>query len=425
MKRFVVGACAVAFCALPSTGPTPSAASDLRALPMQFEQRQEGPSEACRPNCRTWVSAIGAITAETPRDFEAFAKSRNLRGATLVLDSDGGSVLGALALGRAVRKLGMMTTVGKTLDLPPANGERRAQIAPNAYCESMCAFVLLAGVERHVPPEARVLVHQIWLGDRRDDPTAAHYSAEDLVLVQRDIGRLAQYTVEMGGAIDLLEIALKIPPWEPMRLLSRDELRGMKIVTGGDAPEVNSGAAMATPPLSNGTRATIQERSWVMMENAGRIQLTRKHPLTVEGEEIGSFDLTFACGEPNKDLIVTYFEQRRGGGRRAEVVTDVEISISGKSVPLKVVSSQPGGRSLEFDSVARGRVPADLFKVFADPRSRSMLIETTSEDRMTAIRLGNAGIARSFQQLAANCGQPAIRSTARTELRREAEVLPR
>ena len=90
-----------------------------------------------------------------------------------------------------------------------------------SFCESMCAFVLLAGVERQVPAEARVMVHQIWLGDRRDDPTAANYSAEDLVVVQRDIGRLAQYTMEMGGGIDLLEIALKIPPWEPMRQLSR------------------------------------------------------------------------------------------------------------------------------------------------------------------------------------------------------------
>ncbi len=100
-----------------------------------------------------------------------------------------------------------------------------------AYCESMCAFVLLAGVERRVPAEARVMVHQIWLGDRRDDPTAANYSAEDLVVVQRDIGRLARYTVEMGGGVDLLEIALKIPPWEPMRMLSRDELRTMKVET--------------------------------------------------------------------------------------------------------------------------------------------------------------------------------------------------
>jgi hypothetical protein len=426
MKRLIAGACAVAFCALPTTGPTPSVASDLRALPMQFELRQEGPSEACKPNCRTWVSATGAITADTPRDFEAFAKTRNLRGAMLVIDSDGGSVLGALALGRQVRRLGMSTMVGKTVDLPTPNGERRAQIAPNAYCESMCAFVLLAGVERHVPAEARVLVHQIWLGDRRDDPTAAHYSAEDLVLVQRDIGRLAQYTVEMGGAIDLLETALKIPPWEPMRLLSREELRGMKIVTGGNTPEVNSGAAPASLPMANGSRATVQERSWVMLENAGRIQLTRKHPLTVEGEEIGTFDLTFACGEAGKDLTVTYVEQRRGAGRKANVLTDVEISIAGKSVPLKIVSSQPGPRSLEFDSVARGRVPVDLVKAFADPRSRSLLIETASEDRATAIRIGNAGIARSFQQLATACGAPpAVRSTQRTDLRREAEAQPR
>src|SRR5690606_28859542 len=167
-------------------------------------------------------------------DFERFSRNRNLNGTVMVLDSDGGSVLGALALGRLVRKLGMGTSVGRTVELPPAaNGERRAQIVPQAYCESMCAFVLLAGVQRTVPVEARVLVHQIWLGDRRDDPTAANYSAEDLVLVQRDIGRLAQYTVEMGGAIDLLEVALKIPPWEPMRLLSRNELRSMKIVTAG------------------------------------------------------------------------------------------------------------------------------------------------------------------------------------------------
>jgi hypothetical protein len=428
MKRFVVGACAIAFCALPSSGPTQSAASDLRALPMQFEIRLEGPNEACKPNCKTWVSATGAITADTPREFETFAKTRNVRGATLLLDSDGGSVLGALALGRTVRKLGMVTMVGRTVDLPPAaNGERRAKISPSAYCESMCAFVLLAGVERHVPAEARVLVHQIWLGDRRDDPTAAHYSAEDLVLVQRDIGRLAQYTIEMGGSIDLLEIALKIPPWEPMRLLSREELRSMKIITSADAPPVHHAVtAAAAVPMSNGTRALVQERSWVSLEHAGRTQLTRKHPLTIEGEEIGSFDLTFACGETGKDFIVTYYEQRLMAGRKGEVVSAVDLSIAGRTVPLKMVSSQQGGRSAEFDTVARGRVPVDLVRNFADVRSRSLLVETVSEARATAIRIGNAGVARSFQQFAANCGQhPAIRSTQRIDLRREAEAQPR
>jgi hypothetical protein len=200
----------------------------------------------------------------------------------------------------------------------------------------------------------------------------------------------------------------------------------MKIVTGMAAGEISSGAAAATPPLANGSRATVQERSWVVSEAAGRAMLTRKHPLTLEGEEIGSFDLTFGCGEPGKDVAVTYFEQRRSAGRRPEVLTEVEISLSGKSVPLAIVSSQPGSRSLESDSVARGRVPADLLKGFADPRSRSLLIETTSDSRATSIRIGNAGVARAFQQFAATCGgPPAIRSTARTDLRREAGVQPR
>ena len=80
------------------------------------------------------------------------------------------------------------------------NDIRAVPVSPRADCKSMCAFVLLGGVQRTVPPEARVMVHQIWLGDRRDDPTAATYSAEDLVLVQRDIGRLAQFTDgEMGS----------------------------------------------------------------------------------------------------------------------------------------------------------------------------------------------------------------------------------
>jgi hypothetical protein len=271
----------------------------VRAQPMQFDYWIEGPVEACGKSCRTWVSATGAITADTPRDFDQFAKRHALKGTTIALDSDGGSVLGALALGRAIRGLGMTTTVGKTVDLSVADrGRKRARLLPRAYCESMCAFVLLAGVERHVPGEARVLVHQIWLGDRRDDPTAANYSAEDLVLVQRDIGRLAQYTME---------------------ILSRDELRGMKVITADDTAETPSAVTAGSPALANGMRAPINDRSWTIAANAERPTLTRTHPLTVEGDDIGSFALTLACGEAGKDYVVTYIERRRaaGGGTRA------------------------------------------------------------------------------------------------------------
>ena len=97
---------------------------------MQFEWRREGPPQACGSTCRTWISAIGYVTGDTPREFEAFARKSDLRGAVLVLDSDGGSVLGTLELGRLIRKLNMVTTVGRTHVLPPAaDGAQYAALA--------------------------------------------------------------------------------------------------------------------------------------------------------------------------------------------------------------------------------------------------------------------------------------------------------
>jgi hypothetical protein len=93
----------------------------------------------------------------------------------------------------------MITTIGRTTALARAgNGERRATLSPEGSCESMCAFLLLAGARRYVPPEAHVLVHQIWLGKKRKQALESNYSAEELNIVQRDIGRLVQYTMEMG-----------------------------------------------------------------------------------------------------------------------------------------------------------------------------------------------------------------------------------
>jgi hypothetical protein len=210
----------------------PARADDNAAGPMRFEWRREGPAQMCGSACRTWISATGYVTSDTPREFETFARRSDVRGAVLVLDSDGGSVLGTLALGRAVRGLDMVTTVGRTRSLPPGpDGVRYAALAPDSHCESMCAFLLLAGSRRYVPPQAQVLVHQIWLGKKRKTALESSYSAEELNVVQRDIGRLAQYTVEMGGDIELLERALQVPPWEPLYRLSAAEVDRMRLST--------------------------------------------------------------------------------------------------------------------------------------------------------------------------------------------------
>ena len=224
-----------------------------RKLPMRFSW------VACEPNCRGWVSAVGIVTSDSPRDFDDFAHGRELGGATIVLDSSGGSVNDSIALGRRFRHLGMKTTVGTSILSHTAQGDR-VSVAPGAYCESMCVFLLLSGKTRYVPEAAHVRVHQIWMGDRADDARAASYTADDLMIVERDIGRLAKYTFDMGGGGDLLSLSLNVPPWEELHELSRAELRLTNLVTTDMVAEVLPHASGSATPVAALTAKPLSDR---------------------------------------------------------------------------------------------------------------------------------------------------------------------
>ena len=412
---------AIALAVAPLLLPLPStakAASD-RASPMHFDLRMQGPADACGSKCKVFVSAAGAITADTPRHFMVFAQSHELAGATFAIDSDGGSVLGAIALGRQIRNLKLATTVGRLVDLP-VNGQddQRAELSPNADCESMCAFVLLGGVQRSVPIDARVMVHQIWLGDRREDPTAASYSAEDLVLVQRDIGRLAQYTAEMGASVDLLDLALRIPPWEPMHALTRDELKRTRLTTDElDAPVAATVATSSspspavsqpTPRITNGVRtAAISEQRWALVDRSGVATLARRHPLTVEGEEIGTFDLVVACVAGGDGYDVSYLERRHGGEQKPvpDALDAITLRVGSNSATLNVVSSERKSSPDELVTYAAGRVPGALIGAFGAVGSHSMLIKTEAAKLATGIRIGNTGATQNLPRLTAGCNK--------------------
>lgn len=229
--------CAAAICLLLSgssamLGTVAHATTTLeeRKLPMTFTWH-EAQAGACREDCRGWIAAVGVITSDTPAKFDEFSNGRTLKGTTVVLDSSGGSVLDAISLGRRWRDIGLHTTVGIVIERTSTAGAVERDIVPDAYCESMCVFLLLSGNTRTVPDGAHVRVHQIWMGDRADDAKAANYTAQDLMIVERDIGRLAKYTFDMGGSGDLLSLALSVPPWEPLHELSVSELRLTNLVT--------------------------------------------------------------------------------------------------------------------------------------------------------------------------------------------------
>jgi hypothetical protein len=256
---------AMAFCiALPGLaapgGPANAGATlEERKMPMRFSW------VACEPNCGGWISAVGIVTADSPRDFDEFAQGRDLGGATIVLDSSGGSVNDSITLGRRWRSLGLLTTVGINVQTRTAKGGR-ASIDPEAYCESMCVYLLLSGKTRYVPEAAHVRVHQIWMGDRADDAKAASYTAQDMMVVERDIGRLAKYTFDMGGAGDLLSLSLNVPPWEDLHELSREELRLTNLVTTDAVAEVLPKLDIANSPVAELAPKPVQDR---FVGNAG------------------------------------------------------------------------------------------------------------------------------------------------------------
>src|SRR5260221_5476176 len=119
----LVSISSLAFAQSPSTGPAVSA----NPAPMRFEWLREGPADKCGNHCREWISASGAIVDSTLQDFETFARARDVRGATLVLDSPGGNVIPGLALGREIRRLEITTSVGKAVKIA---AEQRSLISP-------------------------------------------------------------------------------------------------------------------------------------------------------------------------------------------------------------------------------------------------------------------------------------------------------
>jgi hypothetical protein len=390
----------------PASPPARTASPQDGDAPMRFELVREGPAEACGKTCRTWVSASGRITPDTAREFQLFAQGKELRGLVVVLDSNGGTVGPGLDIGRAFRRLDMTTTVGKTTFLP-GNGEPRATLSPKGTCASMCAFALLGGVRRHVPAEARVMVHQIWPSAKREDAAAQTYVAENLVSLQRSLGAIARFTVDMGVDIEIFELAMRIPPWERMRSLSAEEMRRLRVRTVEDAfepPMTATGPAAAPPPLTDTTPVALPA-AWTFAERNGLRGLARRHPLTVEGDDIGSFELLFACGDAPNAYALHYTEKRRPGDTKDRLAK--VLLLSGKDrVTLTIQSSTRADAGL--DSVARGSIPSALLDTFAEAGEHSIVLATeTSGNQRTLIRIGNTGLRAALPQLAATCKKTA------------------
>jgi hypothetical protein len=168
-------------------------------------------------------------------------------------------------------------------------------------------------------------------------------------------------------------------------------------------------ATTSAPPINN-IRRVVQaanERGWTIVRQPDTIALVRRHPLTVEGETIGSFDVMFTCGETPGEYSLLYSETRKMRGEPAEPVSIVNVALGQKSVPLAIGSSELTTPRFERESFASGVLPAGVVKTFAEAGAHSIIISTSSiKGASTMVRVGNSGASQYFPQLVSACAQP-------------------
>lgn len=121
----------------------------------------------------------------------------------VTLNSPGGSVGDALALGRSFRRLG--------IDTHMEDGD---------VCLSACPYLLAAGPDRTADPGARIGVHQHYFGENTLLP--AFTAVSD---IQRGQGQVMQYLSDMGVDPMMMTHALLTPPDEIYVLLPEELTR--------------------------------------------------------------------------------------------------------------------------------------------------------------------------------------------------------
>jgi hypothetical protein len=184
---------------------------------MRFRLIPWGDKASCGDRCPLAIVAEGEIRFDTPARFRAFVASQNGNRrlhAVVLLSSPGGSVEASMMLGQMFRQTKVLAIVGT-----PLGGGRIG----GARCYSACAYALMGGLRRIVPPTSSVGIHRMHL-DERGAASRRGGGAERVYGTPQWVERLTAYAVEMGISRDLIATAETIAP-EHIKVLSAQEMK--------------------------------------------------------------------------------------------------------------------------------------------------------------------------------------------------------
>lgn len=162
------------------------------------------------------LSVTGTIMPGSAETFAAEVESYAEYVKSVALDSPGGSVRDALAMGQLIREKGFATSV-----------------AAGSLCASSCPLVFAGGKERLAAPGSAIAVHQIYAATPSDDSSmvsrlaAAGNAMSDAQTMTAEISR---YLIAMGIDPEVWIRALETPP-DRLSYFSPEDLTRLKLAT--------------------------------------------------------------------------------------------------------------------------------------------------------------------------------------------------
>src|SRR5438270_742885 len=167
--------------------------------------------------------ATGTITPGISQSFAAEAERHGEYIKAVVLNSPGGSVNDALAMGRLIREKKFAT-----------------EVEAGQSCVSSCPLVFAGGIERRVGANAAIGVHQVAaVGSANAAPR------DEMDVAQRISARCQRYLGDMGINLQVWVHAMETPH-DRLFIFKPDELKALNIVTAGPTPVTPASASAAS-----------------------------------------------------------------------------------------------------------------------------------------------------------------------------------
>lgn len=160
------------------------------------------------------LKLTGSIDVGSAERFAAEIEARGEYVQTVVLDSPGGSVMDALAIGSLIHDNALAT-----------------KVAGGSFCASSCPIIFASGAQRLASPEAAIGVHQIYAAALSGDPqNALRVAGTAMSEAQSTTAQIIAHLTKTGVDPAIWLHALETPP-DRLYYFTPEEMTRLKLVT--------------------------------------------------------------------------------------------------------------------------------------------------------------------------------------------------